>query len=94
MNDESEIDVTRSLEAGRQSFLGVDLLCGPGALVPRPETELLGHTAIEKVQAAGEGARVVDVCCGAGTWTAMAQARLPAPQQTSTCRRRASGRPT
>jgi release factor glutamine methyltransferase len=61
-----EIDVTRSLQEGHQTFLGIDLLCGPGALVPRPETELLGRTAIEKVRAAGASPRVIDVCCGAG----------------------------
>ena len=66
MDELREIDVTRSLEAGHQTFLGLDLLCGPGALVPRPETELLGRTAIEKVKAAGASARVIDVCCGAG----------------------------
>jgi release factor glutamine methyltransferase len=61
-----EVDVVGSLSAGRQTFLGVELLCGPGALVPRPETELLGRTAIEKVRAAGDAPRVIDVCCGAG----------------------------
>lgn len=66
VDDLPEIDVTRRLEAGHQTFLGLDLLCGPGALVPRPETELLGRTAIEKVRAAGPSPRVVDVCCGAG----------------------------
>lgn len=66
VNDQPEIDVVRSLDTGRQTFLGVELLCGPGALVPRPETELLGRTAIEKVREAGENARVIDVCCGAG----------------------------
>ena len=66
VDDLPEIDVTRRLEQGHQTFLGIDLLCGPGALVPRPETELLGRTAIEKVKAAGPSPRVIDVCCGAG----------------------------
>jgi release factor glutamine methyltransferase len=66
VDDLPEIDVTRRLEEGHQTFLGLDLLCGPGALVPRPETELLGRTAIEKVTAAGPSPRVIDVCCGAG----------------------------
>jgi release factor glutamine methyltransferase len=66
VDDLPEIDVTRRLEEGHQTFLGIDLLCGPGALVPRPETELLGRTAIEKVRAAGPSPRVIDVCCGAG----------------------------
>lgn len=61
-----EIEVRRRLEEGRQTFLGLELLCGPGALVPRPETELLGRLAIEKVRAAGPSPRVIDMCCGAG----------------------------
>ena len=63
---DSELDVRAKLAAGRQTFLGLELLCGEGALVPRPETELLGRTAIEKIRAAGKPARVIDMCCGAG----------------------------
>ncbi len=44
-------------------FLGVDIETGPGALIPRPETELCGRTAIAKLAASG-GERFVDVCCG------------------------------
>ena len=66
VNELREIDVTQSLRDGHQTFLGIDLLCGPGALVPRPETELLGRTAVEKVRAAGASPRVIDVCCGSG----------------------------
>ena len=32
-------------------FLGVDIESGPGALIPRAETELLGRTAIAKLDA-------------------------------------------
>ena len=63
---DSLTNVKERLAAGRQEFLGLELLCGEGALVPRPETELLGRTAIEKIRAAGAGARVIDMCCGAG----------------------------
>jgi release factor glutamine methyltransferase len=45
------------------TFLGVEIETGPGALVPRAETELLGRTAIGKL---GDGARAIDVCCGTG----------------------------
>jgi release factor glutamine methyltransferase len=72
-----EIDVAGSLSAGRQSFLGVELLCGPGALVPRPETELLGRTAIDKVRAAGDAPRVIDVCCGAGNLACAIATHVP-----------------
>jgi release factor glutamine methyltransferase len=61
-----EVDVRGRIDAGRQTFLGVELLCGDGALVPRPETELLGRMALEKLPAGGEGTRVIDMCCGAG----------------------------
>jgi release factor glutamine methyltransferase len=70
-------DVTRRLEEGHQTFLGIDLLCGPGALVPRPETELLGRMAIEKVTAAGASPRVIDVCCGAGNLGCAIATRVP-----------------
>jgi release factor glutamine methyltransferase len=66
MSDENEIDVQERLAAGRQTFLGLDLVCGAGALVPRPETELLGRTAIERARAVGPAPRVIDMCCGAG----------------------------
>lgn len=46
-------------------FLGVDIEAGPGALVPRAETELCGRTAIAKLGQAS-GALLVDVCCGTG----------------------------
>jgi release factor glutamine methyltransferase len=45
-------------------FLGVDIETGPGALIPRAETELLGQTALAKLRATG--ATLVDVCCGTG----------------------------
>jgi len=90
VDDLPEIDVTRRLEEGHQTFLGIDLLCGPGALVPRPETELLGRTAIEKVRAAGPSPRVVDVCCGAGNLgcaiaTLVPEARVWATDLTDGC---------
>jgi release factor glutamine methyltransferase len=60
------IDVRGHLAAGRQTFLGVELRCGEGALVPRPETELLGRTALAKLHAGGDRSRVIDMCCGSG----------------------------
>jgi release factor glutamine methyltransferase len=44
-------------------FLGVQIETGPGALIPRAETELLGRTAMAKL---GGGKTIVDVCCGTG----------------------------
>jgi release factor glutamine methyltransferase len=53
----------------RQQFMGIELLAGPEALVPRKETELLGNAAVELIKevVAREGtATVIDVCTGAG----------------------------
>jgi release factor glutamine methyltransferase len=53
----------------RQNFLEVELIAGPGALIPRKETEILGRAALLKlqtlVQERGE-ALVLDVCTGSG----------------------------
>lgn len=54
---------------GRQQFMGVEFVVGPGALVPRKETEILGRAALAKLQDAIRirgSALVIDVCCGAG----------------------------
>jgi release factor glutamine methyltransferase len=54
---------------GRQRFMGLELLAGKEALIPRRETELLGHAALAALQrlaAAQEGVTVVDVCTGCG----------------------------
>ena len=57
-------------------FLGVDIETGPGALIPRPETELCGRTAIAKLAAVG-GTRFVDVCCGTGNLACAIAAAAP-----------------
>jgi release factor glutamine methyltransferase len=54
---------------GRQQFVGVEMLAGPGALVPRRETELLARAAIELARgmvAKSGTVKVVDVCTGSG----------------------------
>jgi release factor glutamine methyltransferase len=53
----------------RQTFLGLELLAGPGALIPRKETEILGRAALAKLHclAQARGAlTVLDVCTGSG----------------------------
>ena len=50
---------------GRQPFRGLDLAVRPGVFVPRPETEVLVQTALEKVSAL-ERPIVVDVGTGTG----------------------------
>jgi release factor glutamine methyltransferase len=54
---------------GRQSFMGLELLAGPEALVPRRETELLGYAALEIVRETVRDrgrALVIDLCTGSG----------------------------
>jgi len=53
----------------RQSFMGIELLAGPEALIPRKETEIVGRAALAKLHelATSRGkVRVVDVCTGSG----------------------------
>lgn len=53
----------------RQQFMGLEMLAGPQALVPRKETELLAGTGIELArQLASERTplNVIDVCTGSG----------------------------
>jgi release factor glutamine methyltransferase len=54
---------------GRQRFMNMEMLTGPGALVPRKETEILGRVAVEQARLLAkhiETPLVVDVCTGSG----------------------------
>jgi release factor glutamine methyltransferase len=55
---------------GRQRFMGLELLAGPQALIPRRETELLAQAVIDILRnrvLPGRGqATVVDTCTGCG----------------------------
>lgn len=51
---------------GEWEFYGLTLDVTRDVLIPRPDTELLAQRAIELAQAAGEGARVLDLCAGTG----------------------------
>jgi release factor glutamine methyltransferase len=54
---------------GRQSFMGLELLAGPAALIPRKETEILGRASLARIRWIAErqgGATVLDVCTGSG----------------------------
>ena len=54
---------------GRQIFMGIEMLAGPGALIPRKETEILGNAALvilqDIIQERGS-AKVIDLCTGCG----------------------------
>ncbi len=51
---------------GEWEFYGLPLDVSREVLIPRNDTEVLARLAIEKAQAAGEGARVLDLCAGTG----------------------------
>jgi release factor glutamine methyltransferase len=54
---------------GRQCFMGIEMLAGPQALIPRKETEILGGAVLDVLRetvAANGHARVIDLCTGCG----------------------------
>jgi release factor glutamine methyltransferase len=54
---------------GRQQFLGMELLAGPEALIPRIETEILGRAAVAIAKSLVDDRgtiNVLDVCTGSG----------------------------
>lgn len=55
---------------GRQHFMGLELLAGPQALIPRRETEILARAALGKLRELAAGSErpveVIDVCTGCG----------------------------
>lgn len=51
---------------GEWEFYGLPLDISEDVLIPRTDTELLAERAILKIQEAGEGARVLDLCAGSG----------------------------
>jgi release factor glutamine methyltransferase len=64
----------------RQRFMGLELLAGPQALIPRRETELLGQAAAQLLTEAAHGGRAVlalDVCTGSGNLALGMAAQVP-----------------
>ena len=53
---------------GRQHFMGLEMLSAAQALIPRVETEQLGHAALDVLPPAGgtHAPLVIDVCTGSG----------------------------
>ena len=62
---------------GEAPFLGIMLHSGPGALIPRAETELLAQTAIERAAAAGEHPVAIDLGTGCGNIAVVLALRVP-----------------
>lgn len=66
---------------GRQSFMGLELISEPGALIPRRETEILGNALLEKARelsAAGGELLAIDVCTGSGNLAVALASHCPA----------------
>jgi release factor glutamine methyltransferase len=59
---------------GRCHFMGLEMLSGPGALIPRAATEILAQACIDLLQ---PPARVVDVCTGSGNFAFAIASRFP-----------------
>jgi len=51
---------------GHREFYGIDILCEPGALIPRPETEMLVDLALDFIDERGDAISIVDVGTGSG----------------------------
>jgi len=69
--------VAEALERGTTRFLGLELEVAAGALVARPETELLGEEATRLLGLLPPGARAIDVCCGSGNLACAMAFRTP-----------------
>lgn len=68
---------------GAAPFRYLSLAVGPGAFVPRPETETAVDLALDWLRSAhipGEGARIVDLCAGTGAIGLSLVTELPASQ--------------
>ena len=62
---------------GTVEFFGLNLVVGPGALVPRPDTETLVEAVLSRFAGSGSGLRIADVGCGAAPVALALAANLP-----------------
>jgi release factor glutamine methyltransferase len=68
---------------GAAAFRHLELAVGPGAFVPRPETELLAGWGVEVAAASGACPVVVDLCSGTGAVALAVANELPAARVTA-----------
>lgn len=55
---------------GTAPFGPLEMLVGPGVFIPRPETEVLAHWAVEKLNSGVVSPTVLDFCTGSGALAA------------------------
>lgn len=70
--------VPLSYLTGRQSFMELEFITTPGAMIPRRETELLAGIAlglIERIGSQGEDVCLIDICTGSGNLPVVFAAR-------------------
>ena len=65
---------------GEWEFYGLTVAVSPAVLIPRMDTELLAERGILLARAAGEGARVLDLCAGSGCVGLAVAANVPGCQ--------------
>jgi release factor glutamine methyltransferase len=66
VSNDVQPDVKGVFERGVQTFMGVELIAAPGALVPRAETEILGGEAARLLSEVPGEQRFIDLCTGSG----------------------------
>lgn len=62
---------------GSWGFRTVELACGPGVFLPRPETEVVAGLAVDAARAAGTRPRVAEPCTGTGAIACALLAEVP-----------------
>jgi len=64
----------------RQQFMGIELLAGPEALIPRKETEILAGAAVrllKDIERRSSRPQIMDVCTGAGNLAIVLAMKCP-----------------
>jgi len=62
---------------GHREFYGVDLVVGPGALIPRPDTETLVEEALRIAAGKSDDLLIADIGCGTGAIAIALAVNLP-----------------
>lgn len=68
---------------GNREFYGIDIACRPGALIPRPETEMLVEIALGEIRRRGDALRIADVGTGSGAIAVVIAANAPRARVTA-----------